>query len=397
MDLSRVINREKLKPQREPYWQRLAAGQFIGYRPSKSGVGGTWIARYIDPQSGRKPLHSLGDYGKLLPNERFGAAVKDARAWLEHVDAGGSTKPITVKEACEHYVGAPSDADEDKLLLLPANKRDAHVRFNRYVYNDPIAKVVLHKLTDRQVRSWRTRLEALPALVTRNKKGTKVTRERTASTLNRDMTPFRAALNLALENGDALTARAWKGALKPVEGADKRRDVYLDRDQRRALLDKLPPDLAAFTRVLCLLPLRPGALAAVRVGDFDPRRSTLIIGDDKSGGGRTVPLPAATVSLLKAEARNKLPGAWMFTRADGVRWNKDRWKIETKNAVHAASLPSNTTIYAIRHSVITDLVIDGLDLLTVAQVAGTSVRMIEAHYGHLRGDHAAAALARLHL
>jgi len=39
----------------------------------------------------------------------------------------------------------------------------------------------------------------------------------------------------------------------------------------------------------------------------------------------------------------------------------------------------------------------GLDLLTVAQILGTSVVMIERHYGHLRGEVAATALARLAL
>jgi len=36
-------------------------------------------------------------------------------------------------------------------------------------------------------------------------------------------------------------------------------------------------------------------------------------------------------------------------------------------------------------------------LLIVAQISGTSTVMIEHHYGHLRGDVAAAALARLAL
>jgi hypothetical protein len=47
--------------------------------------------------------------------------------------------------------------------------------------------------------------------------------------------------------------------------------------------------------------------------------------------------------------------------------------------------------------VITDLVHDGLDLLTVAQLSGTSVAMIEKHYGHLRSEVAAGALAKLAL
>ena len=39
----------------------------------------------------------------------------------------------------------------------------------------------------------------------------------------------------------------------------------------------------------------------------------------------------------------------------------------------------------------------GLDMLTSAQLSGTSVAMIERHYGHLRADHAALALASLAL
>ena len=78
-------------------------------------------------------------------------------------------------------------------------------------------------------------------------------------------------------------------------------------------------------------------------------------------------------------------------------WNKDAWKGPIKAAAAAAELSPSVTAYSIRHSVITDLVTDGLDLLTVAQLSGTSVAMIERHYGHLRADHAAAALARLML
>ena len=84
-------------------------------------------------------------------------------------------------------------------------------------------------------------------------------------------------------------------------------------------------------------------------------------------------------------------------QADGRAWNKDAWKHPIKDAARAASLPASVTAYTLRHSTITDLVVGGLDLLTVAQISGTSVRMIERHYGHLRADRAAAALAALAL
>jgi len=62
-----------------------------------------------------------------------------------------------------------------------------------------------------------------------------------------------------------------------------------------------------------------------------------------------------------------------------------------------AELSDGTTAYTLHHSVISDRVHDGLDRLTVAQISGTSVALIERHYGHLRSDVAAGALSRLAL
>ena len=382
MDLSTVRNRDRLKARREPYWQKLDAGRYLGFRPSTAGGNGSWIARWYDPETRRNRYNTLGEFGDLNPSERYGAALKAAREWHEHVGAGGSTKPMTVKEACEKYA---------------EGKPDAAARFERYVYHDPIAKVLLHKLTDRQVRAWRDRLANRPALVSRRKVGRAITRKRSPITLNRDMVALRAALNAALERGDALTARAWKSALKPEEAKGERRNLYLDRDQRKALIEALPADAAALVRGLCSLPLRPGALAALRVGDFDVRRKELLIQRDKAGHGRAILLPDAVLTLLKEQARSKLPAAPLFSRADGKAWDKDAWKGPIKDAVLASGLPPGATAYTLRHSTITDLVTGGLDLLTVAQIAGTSVRMIERHYGHLQRDRARDALATLAL
>jgi site-specific recombinase XerD len=94
-------------------------------------------------------------------------------------------------------------------------------------------------------------------------------------------------------------------------------------------------------------------------------------------------------------SKDKLPAAPLFARADGKPWDKDSWKKPMKAAADAAGLPADTVTYTLRHSTITDLVTGGLDLLTVAQLSGTSVEMIERHYGHFRVEHAADALAKL--
>ncbi|WP_045764279.1 tyrosine-type recombinase/integrase [Xanthomonas albilineans] len=384
IDLKKVDARDKLKPRasKEPYWQPLAAGRYLGFRPSTRPDGlGTWLARFHDTETGKKPNRALGDYGTLPASSRFDAAKRDAEEWFRHLSHGGSTDDVTVREACERYA---------------ADNPEAALRFARYVYDEPIARIKLQKLREQHVMAWRKKLEATPAVTNANKKhGPKCYRPRNPATVGRDMVPFRAALNAALRRGEVLTSLAWRTALQPPKDAGGRRDVYLDRQQRRDLLDALHADVRAFVRGLSLLPLRPGALAKLCVSDFDARRNVLTIGQDKAGGNRSILIPAETAAMLKEHSKDKLPGAPLFMRADGTAWNKDAWKGPIKTAARVVGLPENTTAYALRHSTITDLVTGGLDLLTVAQISGTSVAMIEQHYGHLRREHAAAALATL--
>lgn len=384
LDLSRVGEREKLKAQREPHWQRLRAGCFLGFRPSKRGGKGTWIARAYDEDAKKYRVKSLGDFGALSGNEIFAVAKKEAESHADKVEAGGHVraKIETVADACSDYAKTRPEAEK---------------RFERYVYADPIAKVRLDKLRRRHIADWRARLEAKPALVTRRKKGDTVVRKRASSTLNRDMTVLRAALAKVLPPGAPNTEAAWQESLKSVANANGRRTLYLDRDQRRTLLANIDSEAAPFVRALCLLPLRPGALAQLVAGDFDKRTSELTVGKDKTGKARRIHLPVDAAKLFASQADRKLPAAPLFMRNNGRPWDKDSWKLPIAAAVASARLPSAATAYTLRHSTITDLVLAGLPLLTIAQISDTSAEMIERHYGHLAGDAAVKALAELAL
>jgi integrase len=134
------------------------------------------------------------------------------------------------------------------------------------------------------------------------------------------------------------------------------------------------------------------------VRSFDVRLTTLTIGEDKGGHERKITLPASTAAFFASSCKDRDPDAPLLARSDGKRWDKDAWKHPMKAAVRAAGLPDNITAYALRHSTITDLVArHKLDTLTVAQLSGTSLAMIEKHYGHLLRDHAAKALEALAL
>jgi site-specific recombinase XerD len=90
-----------------------------------------------------------------------------------------------------------------------------------------------------------------------------------------------------------------------------------------------------------------------------------------------------------------LPAAPIFTQANGAPWNRHAWKKPFKAAALGLGLPTAAVFYSLRHSLITELVHDGLDLLTIAQISGTSLRMIERHYGHLTEQQALRALEKL--
>ncbi len=382
-NLSRVAEREALKRRAHPYWHLIRRGCFVGYRPGTGKAAGLWRGRAYDEERRRYVEKALGNFAEIDSKDRFAEAKSAAESFAKTIESGGRPDETitTVSDACVDYA---------------KSNPEAAGRFRRYVHNDPLGSVPLVKLRKRHLEDWRSRLEATPAMVSRKKDGERTTRPRAASTINRDMAMLRAALN-KLPSGLQGSKVAWHEALFSIKNADGRRTLYLDLDQRRVLLDTIGEEAGPFVRALCLLPLRPGAVAGLSVGDFNRRTGELTIPKDKEGGGRIVLMSAAAVSLFIDQARDRPTTAPMFMRSGGKRWDRDTWKKPIAKAALAAGLPEGTTAYTLRHSTITDLVIAKLPLLTIAQISGTSATMIEKHYGHLVGDAAREALATLAL
>lgn len=369
--LDRVDARAKLPIRRDPYWMRLSRGRYVGFRRMTAGTAGTWLARLYDSE--KYVYESLGDFATVPDKDRYDAAKLAAEAWFKHLDRGGSSSSSTVKAACEAYVA--------ELALKKASAADdAKGRFERLIYEDPIAKVDLRKLSSRQVADWKSRV---------------FKRGGTKGSFNRNATSFRAALNLAHQRRDVASDHAWSEELKPFKNADGQRTLYHDESKRRRLIEKASTEAARLFTALCLLPLRSGEAAKLKVEHFSAAQKSLIV--TGKTGERTVPLPPEAVNHFKECSKGKLPGAWLLSRDDGSQWKKEDWRDEIKLAAKAAKLPKATVATTLRHSVITDLVVGGLDLFTVAKLSGTSVAMIEKHYGHLQREHARDALAQLSL
>lgn len=392
LNIKTVRGRASLPARRDPYWDKLEGTLHLGIRKMRVEGDINWVARTLDPSTGKRVFKALGVLADHPDSTRYTVAKREAEAWAHHLASGGVVAANTVADCCREYVKYLRDSKGNTAA------DEAAKRFARYVTNDArFAAVELTKITAPLIRTWRQRLADQP--VRRGSgRGTnppKVTdKARSAASLNRDMTPFRAALNWAFNQGWVTSDFPWRAALTPVKDAGSRRDLYLDKNQRKQLIAAAAPDVALFLRGLSVLPFRPGALAALKVADFDARLNHLRIRFDKTQA-RSITLPTATAALFAQQCRGKLPSAPIFARADGKAWNKDGWKRPIKAAAIAASLFPGTSAYTLRHSTITDLVRGGLDLLTVAGIAGTSVLMIQKHYGQHQPGAATEALAAL--
>jgi integrase len=367
--------RDELPPRvEEPYWgMPLARGRALGLRkigPDRA----SWIAR-MRPEGGAKK-YEYRALGAVTREFDYESAKEAAAEWFRSRDAGLDGKITSVAEVCREYV------TELRRKNGEASANDAEKRFERTVYKDPVGETRLDKIRTPRIKDWRDRLcspmGGRPGL--------------SKGSANRTMTALKAALNLAVTNArvDVRSAQAWKN-VKPYPNASARRTLFLDLKQRRKLIKVAEGGLRDLMEAAALTGARAGELTAAICSQFDGRIKTITF--DGKTGPRTVLLSAAALRLFKRLAKGKATTAPLLTRDDGKPWAHSDWDGLVRDAAAKAKLPKGTCLYTLRHSFITQAITDGMTTLDVARLCGTSVGMIEKHYGHLVASSARARLA----
>ena len=372
MDLSRKRDRAALKVRREPHWQKLAKGAYLGYRRGAE----TWHARYRDAK-GKQHWYPLEG---ITPDD-FDGAKQEAEKWLATFAGAAvrSPKRATVKAALEAYLahlrrhGRPDTATE------------AEGRFKLTVWQDEIADLSLESAKKDDFREWRDRL----------------TKGRQPRSVNRQYRAVAAGLERAVSDcGYIGNPDAWRIEPLPDSTEDEGDTaVFLDSEQRKALIAAAPQRASEFLRGLELTGARPKELAEACVRDFDGK--TLKLSHKKGRPPKTrvryVYLDAVAVAFFDGLAKDKLPGACLFTEDGETPWRRHVWAREVRAAIATANkdlkgkhrIPvenkekgePGATAYSFRHARISELLqVHGVDPLTVAQQCGTSLAMIEKAY-----------------
>lgn len=329
---------------------QVGQGLYLGYRRSANSDLGTWVARWRDP-TGKQHHHALGVHDDVNEPRRL------CLEWHKKISANGMQDINTVNDAVDHYLGELRAQGRNQTALAQEGI------LQRTVLSHPIATRRIDQLTPIHLRHWRDGLTGK------------------ASTRRRYQSALMAVLNLAYREGAILSDLAWRN-LKPIRDSEATsRDRWLTADERQRLLEFCHPVFEPFCRGLMLTGFRPSELANAKVKDFDRKAGTIHV--DGKTGERTVPVSAACHALMIEACRDKLPQAPIFSDADGNAWVRKTWAAEMIHARKLAGLDDEVVAYALRHTFISEAIQNGVDVFTVAKLVGTSIQMIQKHYGHL--------------
>jgi integrase len=167
------------------------------------------------------------------------------------------------------------------------------------------------------------------------------------------------------------------------------------RDERDLLLDyfrERRPGYHAFVLTAFATGMRPSELCGLRWGDVDLRTGQLDVRRSRTchedhptkteGSERTVRLPSAVVDALKRLRRMHVdPDAFVFRNLQGDPIHGESFtKHEWAGALRATGVRARK-FYATRATYISTMLSGGAKAKRVAEETGTSLAMIERHYG----------------
>lgn len=356
--------RSKLAVRREPYWDKVRAGCHLGYR--RTGTGGSWIARYYD---GEKKYYNALELPDHLPPNEYDTAVAQATKWFDAVQGGANPKSGTIGSAADDYL-------KDLEIRKGAKaKADAEGRIRRTI-RDEFGDTRVDKITTQQIRKWLN--DFVPS------EGSAETLRKAKASANRNLRTFKAILNHAHANQLSTSTDAWD-RVKEFPKVDAARKAFLTREQLQSLIDKTAGGFKDLVVTAALTGARYGELCALRVKDFDKDGRVLYITEGKTGA-RIVPLTPDMVTHFERLTKDKLPEAFLLTKDDGKPWGHSDHDKLMREAAKKAKLPRDVVFYTLRHSFIAFAINAGMDIYSVAEITGTSIKMIEKHYGKLLKD-----------
>ncbi len=206
------------------------------------------------------------------------------------------------------------------------------------------------------------------------------------SYVNRETACLRRILNKAAD---------WKlipakplGGLKLYDEREFIRKRYLKPEEIRSLLAACSPHIREIVTFALYTGRRFGEIVGIRWQEVDIENGYVYFPKTKKKEPDQVALPPRAVKLLAAMKENT-KSEYVFHRRNGGRISDVRWAFN--RALRLAGI-SNFRFHDLRHTAVSYMIMNGIDLKTVAEIVGhTTAEMTDKRYGHLSPDHKRSA------
>ncbi len=317
----------------------------------------TWIYRYTDPLTDKRPCITIGDCRDI---DEIAARI-EARTYAQRLQAGLSPRQSSMTLAAYF--------DRHYLPWAKANKRswrDDESRFNLYI-RDGLGQKVACTITAREIKALGEEL--------RQEKGL------ADSTVNAVLNLFKAIFREGC-NAGAIEANPAK-QVKLLKVDNLRHEIYSDEEIARILpaLNAINPLVGKLFVMLLGTGARIGELLNARHADVDEAARTLRLVKTKSGRPMTLPLSQVVMAIyadLKALAREGNPH--LFPASHGCGPMSPPRKAFQK--VLAGLGIRNRTFHDARRTAISAVVqLPGMSVLDASRLANhASVRLTETRY-----------------
>ena len=213
-----------------------------------------------------------------------------------------------------------------------------------------------------------------------------------AATMNRYKATFGRALQLAVVSGNLQRNAA---RLVTARREDNTRVRWLKDDEEKRMVDTIlencPTQLPAFT-VALHTGMRQSEQFSLEWREVDFERRKIFLDKTKNGSDREVPMSKTCFQLLTDLHANK-QNDWVFqaTRYKQRLKNPRQW-FET---VLRDAKVTNFHWHDLRHTFCSRLVMKGVDIRTVMELAGHKSISVTMRYAHLSPEHNQAAIEKL--
>ena len=118
--------------------------------------------------------------------------------------------------------------------------------------------------------------------------------------------------------------------------------------------------------------LRIGEAVNIKVSDVDGQRLQLKVRQAKGGKDRLVPIPAATLHLLRSYYAQYKPAEYLFAGQMHAQYDVRSIQQTFHRAKKAAGIRKRVTVHSLRHSRATHLIDNGVDMSMIQKFLGHS-------------------------